>query len=715
MPKHLMPILLLLTFLACKRENKLTYYKIDPAEMAQTVTIKRDHYGIPHIFGPTDESVVFGLAFARAEDHFELIENAVISAIGRQAETSGKEGLQNDYINRAFKINELSQQEYESFDDKVRLLCDGYAAGLNYYLSTHPEVEPQLISQFEPWHFLAVERNMWGAFGFGQVGFIPGEVDDYIKDNRLEPSVGSNMWAISPKKTRDGKTYLVINPHIPSDQPYEVHLKSEEGMNFYGLMGYGANILPVLGHNESMGWSLTVNYPDVGDVFKMTFDHESDSLKYRFEQDYLTAKSWQDEIKIKTDSGMVNQTYSFKSTIHGPILDKDSSSYFSYNSAGFERGGSIPQFYEMCKSQNVADFRTAIARTSIAFHNFMYADKDGNIMYVYNGAIPERNDSLDWSKPVDGSLAESRWEGYHEIDELPQMFNPEIGYLQNCNSDPFLTTSTENPDSTRFPKYMTSLQPDTKRGERSKVILDTLDQITMEDLERAIMDTYVHRAEEMIPKILLEYDSLKQANPKRATLIEGPLAELNKWDRYSSIESKAASIYFLWEYYFLAPLSFNPEAVPPNASWRHIAALEKVVDVLVNNKGTWEVAWGDIMKHQRLPNNQSGLVDSIQHLSIAGGNGATGIMFCLWPSNDIMTSAFSRSRGGHSYVAVVEFGEEVKAKSIIPYGISRNQNSPHYFDQAEMYAKGQFKEVLFTEAEIDAHLEEVYHPGEREK
>lgn len=712
MSKQLLILLLISSFFSCKQQSDPIYYQIDPAEMAKTVSIKRDHYGIPHIFGPTDESVIFGLAFVRAEDHFELIENAVINAIGRQSEVTGKAGLLGDYLNRAFKINELSKQEYEGFDIKSKLICDGYVAGLNHYLATHPKVEPQLINQFEPWHFLAVERNIWGTFGFGQVGFIPGEVDDYIKDNRLEPSVGSNMWAISPKKTKDGKTYLVINPHIPADQPYEVHLKSEEGMNFYGLMAYGANILPVLGHNESMGWSLTVNYPDVGDVFKMTFDHESDSLKYRFEDDYLTAESWQDDIKIKTDSGMVNQTYSFKCTIHGPILDKDSSSFFSYNSAGFERGGSIPQFYEMCKSQNVDDFKAAIAKTSIAYHNLMYADKDGNIMYVYNGTIPKRNDSLDWSKSVDGSLAESRWEGYHEIDELPQMLNPEIGYLQNCNSDPFLTTSAQNPDSTKFPKYMTCLQPDTKRGERSKVILDTLDQITMAHLEKAIMDTYVHSAEEMIPKLLTEFDSLKMINPERASQVQAPIIELANWDRYSNLDSKAASLYFRWEWHFL---SKTPN-LPQKDSWPMIYSLEKIIELFENQKGTWEVAWGNIMRHQRLANNNhAGVVDSIQHLPIAGGNGATGIMFCLWPTADIEVSPVARSMGGHSYVAVVEFGDEVKAKSIIPYGISRDPNSPHYFDQAEMYTKGLFKEVLFTEAEIDTHLEEVYHPGERER
>ncbi len=707
MKNHLILLFLIITIASCFKERKaVEYYTIDPAQMAQTVTISRDHYGVPHISGPTDESVVFGMAYARAEDHFELIENALIGAIGRQAEVAGENGLQNDYMNRAFKINELSRQEYEGLEVKTKLLCDAYAAGINYYLETHPEVSPQLIAQFEPWHFLALERNMWGSFGLGQVGLGDEEVFNYINDNRQEPSVGSNMWAISPKKTKDGKTYLVINPHIPSDQPYEVHLKSEEGWNFYGLLAYGFGIMPVLGHNESMGWSLTVNYPDVGDAFEMSFDHPTDSLKYRFDGDYLDAETWEEEIKVKTDSGLVSRKYSFMRTLHGPVLTRNEDKYLSYNSAGLEAGGSIPQFYQMSKSQNIEDFKSAISNTSIAYHNFMYADKEGNIMYVYNGTIPERNDSLDWTKPVDGSLSSSEWNGFHSLDELPQMLNPEIGYLQNCNSDPFLTTTTENPDSNIFPKYITSLQPDTKRGERSKVILDTLNDITMADLEEAIMDTYVHLAEELLPELFDEYDSLKLVDQARASQIEKPLEALRSWDMYSSIDSKEASLCFIY-----IELLYT---TPPAEKWPKVAFLEKTVAKLQEDKGTWEVPWGEIMRHQRIANNsQYGITDSLEHLPLPGGNGFTGIMFCLWPSGRLNESVTRRAIGGHSYVAIVEFGDEVKAKSIIPYGISREPSSPHYFDQAEMYSKGQFKNVLFSEKEIEENLEVKYHPGER--
>jgi acyl-homoserine-lactone acylase len=706
MKKHL-PALFLIIFASCSDEKPATpYYNIDPVKMAATVTITRDVYGIPHIKGPTDESVVFGLAYARAEDHFNLIENVVIGSIGRQSEISGESAVQSDdYQIRAFKVPERSKYEYEQLDNKTKLLCDAYAAGLNYYLKSHPDITLQLITRFEPWHFLAVERMMWGTLGLTQSGLSDNEVSLYINDRRIEPKVGSNMWAISPQKTKNGKTYLVINPHIPADQPYEVHLKSDEGWNFYGLMAYGTNIIPVLGHNASAGWSLTVNYPDVGDAFKLVFDHPADSLKYKFDGEYLTAESWTDSIKIKTDSGVISKKYSFVSTVHGPVLNRQGDTCFSYRSSGVENGGSMPQFYQMSRSENLKQFKKVISKPSLSFHNIMYADKEGNIMYVYNGKVPIRNKSLDWTKPVDGSIRESKWKGYHPLDDLPRMLNPGTGYLQNCNSSPFFTTARGNPDADDFPDYMTSQQPETDRAKRSRVILDSMKNINLHSLENAIMDTYVHRAEQILPELFKEYDSLVKVDNPRALLIKQPVETLRKWNRMASVTSKEATLYFILDELLDGDAS--------TAQWSKISCFERTIALLQKDKGTWEIAWGDIMRHQRVKNNdQYEITDSLVHYPLPGGPGNTGIMYCVWPGK-LQDKVTRRSAGGHSYVAVVEFGEQVKAESIIPYGNSSDPNSPHYTDQAKLFAEGKFKAVLFTDEEIDAKIESRYHPGEK--
>ena len=703
MKKFISLIFILLIILSCSKRDK-KYYSINPQEIAKSVTIYRDNYGIPHIFGDKDEDVLFGFAYARSEDHFDLIEDAVIAATGRLAEVEGYTAIDDDYLIKAFKIPHLAKEEYTNLNSKIRLLFDGYAAGLNFYLQTHPEIKPKLINHFEPWHLVAVEYWMWGTLGLEQTELSEADVRAYLKIGIQEPLLGSNMWAIGPHRSKNKKAMLLINPHIPSDQPYEAHLISKEGLNFYGLAAYGACILPVLGHNPNLGWSLTVNYPDIGDYYEMTFDNPSDTLLYKFGNGYLKADTWIDTIKIKTDKGIVTKTYKFLKTIHGPILKRDNVKMYSYRSSGLEDGGSATQIYKMAKAKNISEFKAAISMTAIAFHNFMYADNKGNIFYIYNGKIPKRDTSFVWSKPINGLDTTSLWKGYHSIDELPQLLNPKCQYLQNCNSNPFKTTKDENPDSLIFPKYMTNLQPDTRRADRSKTILESKEIFSSTDLEKYIMDTYIPYAAILIPELLEEWDSLRIINPSRADGLSVQINMLRKWDYYSKVESIESTLFFV--YYELN------RTTKPEKDWPKVSYLESVIKTLIKGKGTWEVPWGDIMRHQRATNNDRyGIVDTILSYPLAGGFGGTGIMFCLWPKplNDTL---IRRSTGGHSYVAIIEFGKQVSARSIIPYGNSRNPKSPHYFDQAEMYSKGEFKTINFKRDAIEKNLEVKYHPGE---
>ncbi|GAA5022481.1 penicillin amidase [Marivirga lumbricoides] len=689
--------------------NRINSELSETEKLANAVTIYRDTYGIPHVKGETDESTIFGFAYARAEDHFERIENSLIESIGRLAEVRGEAGKANDVRVKAFEIERLSKEEYKILDPKVKKLCDAYAMGLNYYMENNPEVKPQLLTHIEPWFILAEYRG--NAFpALGQVRLNDDMIVEYLMDDIK--SIGSNAFALSGKKTKSNNAMLVINPHHNYEGLYEAHLMSEEGLNFYGMVGNGGGILPVMGNNEHLGWSWTVNRPDVADTYEIKFDHPEDSSLYQLGEDYAKVETYQDSIKIKTDSGFIQQKVNFRKTIHGPILtESETGKPISVKIAGLEKGGMLNQLYRMALSKDLASFKDALRLNSLIIHNITYADDQGNILYLYNGIIPRRDTSLNWQAPVDGSLKKSQWQGYHALEELPQLLNPDCGYVQNCNNSPFNTTINENPDPANYPDYMTYYQPNTNRGLRAMIMLDTLEDVTIASLEAAKFDTYVQNANENLQDLMKEVMEVNETDPERIAKIEEPLKLLQSWDKYSSSESVETSLYYIWTF-----KSYHQRRI--GTKLYNLVAFEEAIEKLKNEKGSWKVPWGEIYRHQRTLNSEQYSFDSLEtSYPINGGISMTGIMFA---SSGIFEGYLPdvglkglniRAHSGDSYVSIVEFGDEVKAKSIIPYGQSDHPDSDHYDDQAELYAKGKLKPVFFTEKEIQENLKVKYHPG----
>jgi len=699
--------LLLLLSIACNRQET----KLSNAEkLAQEVTIFRDSYGIPHVKGETDESTIFGFAYARAEDHFEKIESRLIESIGRLAEVKGEAGRANDVRVKAFEVERLSKEEYQSLDPKVKKLCDAYAMGLNYFLENNPEVNPQLLTHFEPWYILAEYKG--SAFpGLAQVRLNDDMVVEYLMDDIK--SIGSNAFALSGKKTQSKNAMLVINPHYSYDGPYEAQLTSAEGLNFYGMVGNGGGILPLMGHNEHLGWSWAVNRPDVADTYEIQFDHPEDSSLYRFGDEYLEVETYEDSLKIKTDSGFIQQKVTFRKTIHGPILAKSKSGKpISVKIAGLEKGGMLKQLYHMALSDDLSSFKEALRHNSLIVHNITYADDQGNILYLYNGIIPKRDTSLNWQAPVDGSLEKSQWQGYHSLEELPQLLNPACGYVQNCNNKPFTTTTNENPNPKDYPDYMTYYQGNTNRGRRAKIMLDTLEDVTMTSLEAAKFDTYIHNANENLQALMKEVIEVYRMDPVRIAKIEEPLKLLQSWDQYSSSESVETSLFYIWTF-----KSFHQQRI--GTKLPNLVAFEEAIEKLEKETGSWKVPWGDIYRHQRVLDPDQYSFDSLEKsYPIDGGISITGIMFASSGKfegylPDVGLKGLDiRAQAGDAYVSIVEFGDQVKAKSIIPYGESDHPESEHYDDQAELYAQGKLKPVFFTEEEIAENLKAKYHPGE---
>lgn len=703
-------------------------HEASTAKLAQTVTIYRDDFGVPHIFGKTDASTVFGLMYAQCEDNFWQLETDLVRALGRQAELEGEKALANDLAYRAFEIETLAKAEYQRLSPQAKAWCDAFAAGLNYFVARRADVKPRLLARFEPWHILAV--NLAGRIaGLGRTGLQPEELrfgapitDDaaplnqpsldmttlraWFAETHDEPQEGSNMWAAAPSKSASHRALLFINPHVGffgGGQRYEAHLHSDEGLNVYGFAILGTPYIRS-GFNQHLGWSHTNNYADTADAYLETFDDPGNPLAYRYADGYRTATAWTDEVKIKIEGGMTTRRYRFRKTHHGPVVGERDGNLVAVRVARLAEGGEMEQRLAMNRARNFAEFKTALARLSLTGSNTIYADRRGNIFYVHGNAIPRRHAQFDWTKPVDGRDPATEWQGYHSFPELPQLRNPRAGFLQNCNSTPFLMTGEGNPRKEDFPAYLAP-EPDTARARSSRRILTGRKKFTFDEWTKAATDTTVQEAARGMETLATQWEQLKRADEARAEEIKPVLLELKAWDQIAKVDSIATTLYLLWH-----ERSGNDRDTD---QFKELRVLERVVAELEKSFGTWRIEWGEINRLQRVhTSGAESFADAKPSFPVVGGPGAAGLIFTY---NARPAPGQQRRYGasGNTFVAVVEFGKQPRARSIVTFGQSADPQSPHYLDQAALYAQGKFKPVLFSPAEIKTRLKRAYQPGAR--
>ncbi|MFO0948928.1 MAG: penicillin acylase family protein [Planctomycetota bacterium] len=693
-------------------------------EMAKTVTIVRDTYGVPHIEGPTDAAVVFGFAYAQCEDYFWQVEDNFILSCGRYAEAHGRTGLNSDLLNRAFEVVPTSKADYAKLDPAMQAICTAFTDGVQFYLERHPEVKPRMMTTFEPWLLVAFTRHAMIELAYRRANLSSKMPRMY---EEIWSTVGSNAWAVAPSKTQSGHAMLFINPHQPwfgFGQMYEAHLKSGEGLNFTGATFLGSPF-PLLGHNEEIGWGLTTNIPDIADAWRVTFDDPNNRLNYRYDKSYRLATEWKEQIKIKGKNGFEERTHTFRKTHHGPITEKeDDQHYFAVKIAKLYDAFVPRENLRMAKARSLGELKAALATLEFQYQNVIYADRSGNIFYIYNGVVPKRDRQFNWEKPLDGSDPRTEWQGYHPIEDLPQVLNPATGYVQNCNSTPFTTTDDGSPLLYDYPDYMVGEKyTDERRAKMARKLLRESSGITFEQMQQLAFDTTMYWAISEIPKYLQQFEELKETQPTEAAKLAPYMDHLRNWDCRVTADSTAATLCHAWyeEMYGAGSPARGLKKIYLEDRSKRLGALATAADTLKSHYGDWRVAWGDVFRIQRHTEVVDFLAvpfsDKLPSLPCTAVPGPVGPVHTLHYTPRIavpFVKTVKKRYGivGASYVAVVEFGDRIRAGTLIQYGQSADPKSKHYFDQAELLSKQQLKPERFYWEDVLANAERTYHPGD---
>jgi acyl-homoserine-lactone acylase len=695
-------------------------------QQASNITITRDDWGIPHVVGKTDADAVFGAIYAQAEDDFNRVETNFINSQGRLAEAEGEAEIWRDLRMKLFINPDTIKAEYASSPESLKKLMVAWADGLNFYLYKHPDVKPRVITHFEPWMALTFSEGSIGGdiehvnlaqlqafYGGGAEPTTPSDEDLGIYK---EPS-GSNGIAIAPKNTTSHHALLWINPHTSFFFRAELQMTSNEGLNAYGASTWGQFFI-YQGFNDRIGWMHTTSNADDLDEYAETITQKGGKYFYKYGNEERPVVVTPITVPYKTESGMAHKTFNVYRTIHGPVIRKADGKWVSIRLMQ-EPVKALTQSYTRTKARTYAEYKKILDLHTNSSNNTIYADADGNIAYFHGNFIPKRDPKFDWTKPVDGSDPATDWKGLLAVDETPNLFNPASGWLFNVNNWPWSAAGASSPKKDNFPIYVEQSRNESPRGVHAIRVLENKTNFTSQSLIDAAFDSYMPSFAIMIPPLVKAYDALPAGDAMKTKLAD-PIKAFRGWDfRWSatSIPTSLANFYGddlgrrVGQEARRSGLAADEYMATKATSAQQLASLAAAVDKLTSDFGTWKTPWGDINRYQRLTG------DIVQPFNDAGPSIPVPFVSSRWGS---LASFGARpypgtkkwyGTSGNSFVAVVEFGDSVRARAITAGGESGHPESKHFNDEAERYASGNLRNVYFYKSQLKGHTEREYHPG----
>ncbi len=669
------------------------------------VEILRDGFGVPHVYGERDADVAFGLAYAQSEDDWATLQEVVMAARGELAAHRGSGAAVTDYLVQLLRVWPTTREGYPKLPQNIRDISEAYADGANLWAAENPDdvwdgVLPLTgedviaVFVFKTPFFYGLDKVFKELFAETRAREISLGPDNAFMWTK-EPTypIGSNAFAIAPSRSADGHTRLLINAHQPYTGPvawYEARLKSNEGLDITGGVFPGAPVI-LHGHNRNLGWANTVNKPDLADVYVLDINPENPNQ-------YMLDGEWRD-MEVSTATIKVKLFGPFqwhakrdvKFSEHGPVLETAHGVY-AVRYAGMGETRQLTQYHALNKAINFEEWMDAMRLQALPSINYIYADKQGNIAYIYNAQMPNRVEGWDWEAYLPGGQSALIWQGYHPFDEIPQLINPPSGFVIDANNTPFEATDEEydlNPDD--YPASMGIETGMTNRAYRALELLRPDAAITAEEFKAYKFDkTYSDKSElARLIRLWLATDFDGDADMKEAQAL------LADFDMSADKEDRQAALAILaGEPVVWAQIQGEPTPDP-------IQSLRNAVALLKEHWGRLDVPWGEVNRMRRGPLD----------LPLGGGPDLLRATYARTPQED----GRLKSQGGDTMIYIVDWAPDgtLKSESIHQFGSATlDETSPHYADQAPLFAEQQFKQVPLDRADLDAQATRVYRPGQ---
>jgi acyl-homoserine-lactone acylase len=671
-----------------------------PAPRQYDVEIIRDAYGVPHINGKTDADAAYGLAYAHSEDDFSTIEEVIAMTRGRYGAIIGSEGAKVDFALHLVGARETTKKRYKELSPEVRAVVEGYAAGLNHYAEKHPD-EVRLSKLFPVTGEDVVTGFVLRApFFFGLDNTIsalfedkdapPVNVEPMTPVGRNPEQNGSNAFAIAPKRMADGKTWLISNSHQPYEGQvawYEAVVHSGEGLDMAGALFPGSPFV-LLGHNRNLGWTNTVNRPDLIDVYKLKLNEAGDH--YQFDGKWLPLKEERVWLRAKMGPFVLPVPQTIYRSVHGPVI-KNKKGAFAIRYAAIDSVKLVEQYYRNPKAQNWEEWTRSMSLGGIPATNFIYADKTGRIAFVYNAQFPDRKPGYDYAGTLPGDTSKALWQGAVSFDQMPKIVDPASGFLQNANNTPFMAAGAGSEMNKGDWSPLLGIERHvTNRGLRAIELLSADSSITPEELHAIKMDMRYSEKSEAAKWVR----SIVALDLKATPDLAKAQKLLASWD-FTSDGVGAADALAERVIRIAATARYRGLPVPTPK-----AGLKGAVDDMIARFGRIDPPLSDIQRLRR------GKVD----LPMMGGHDTLRAT-SIWNKDEPDKKA--RVRHGDSFIMAMRWDKagNVVSESIQPYGAATNRpNSPHYTDQMKLFLAGKYKPVHFEWADAVKNAKRRYRP-----